>query len=81
LKIPLDEAVSKIQDIPYTLSYIIRKRLQVDSLNELPEEKRPPDLMIWSGRPEEISKWIKDVFSTKKKDNLSTLLIKDNEIE
>lgn len=54
--------------------------MQVDSISELPEEKRPPELMIWDGKPEEINKWIKDVFSNKKQP-ISTLVIKDSEIE
>jgi hypothetical protein len=40
----------------------------MDSFNELPSEKRPPDLMIWDGSPEEIDSWLESVFN-KKRDN------------
>lgn len=39
----------------------------MDNLNELPQEKRPPELMIWDGTKEEIDEWIKNVFDHKKK--------------
>lgn len=29
-------------DYPYTISYIMRKRMQIDSFEELPKDKRPP---------------------------------------
>lgn len=54
--------------------------MQLDSLNELPEEKRPPDLLIWDGKPEDVNKWIKDVFSNKKQP-ITNLIIKESEIE
>ena len=54
--------------------------MQIDSLNELPQEKRPPDLMIWDGKPEDIQKWLKDVFDNKKKP-ITTLVINESEIE
>lgn len=51
--------------MPWTISYVIRKRVQIDSYNELPKEKRPPDKLIWYGTPEDIEKWFKKVFKTK----------------
>lgn len=33
---------------------------------ELPKEKRPPELMIWWGTPEEMEDWIDRVFDKKK---------------
>jgi hypothetical protein len=66
LKIPLDSKVKKLRDIPHTISYVIRKRMQIDNLNELPKEKRPPEMMIWTGTPEEIESWINQVLSGKK---------------
>jgi hypothetical protein len=34
---------------------------------ELPKEKRPPEIMIWWGTPEEIEGWIERVFNSKNK--------------
>lgn len=65
LQIPLDKRVETLPDIPYTISFIIRKRQQIDSLNELPEDKRPPEKMIWDGDPEEIDEFIDRVFNKK----------------
>ena len=47
---------------------MIRKRQQLDSLNELPKEKRPPDSIIWDGSPEDLDEWISRVLDTKHKD-------------
>ena len=54
--------------------------MQIDALNELPSEKRPPDMLVWSGKPEDVDKWIKDVFEHKKQP-ITSLVIKDSEIE
>jgi hypothetical protein len=67
LHIPLDRSVEILPDVPYTYSYIIRKRQQIDNLNELPKDKRPPDSVIWGGTPEELDEWIEKVFDNKKK--------------
>lgn len=48
--------------------------MQIDGLNELPKEKRPPDLMIWDGTPEEVDKWLEKVLSNKKT-NVAELFI------
>lgn len=61
MQIPIDPRIVEITDIPYTLSFLIRKRLQVDNLNELPKEKRPTEQMIWHGAPEEIDDWLDKV--------------------
>jgi hypothetical protein len=55
----------------------------VDSFNELPSEKRPPEKMIWEGTSEDIDRWLDDVFDkqSKKKGNGIDLLISDEEIE
>jgi hypothetical protein len=59
---------------------VIRKRQQIDGLNELPEEKRPPELMVWDGNPEELDSWIKKVLSGKAEPTVE-LNIKEWEIE
>lgn len=78
LRIPIDSKLNEIEDIPYTISFVIRKRLQVDGLNELPKDKRPPDDIIWNGSTEELDSWIDRVFS-RQGDNKATLLISDIE--
>ena len=54
--------------------------MQIDNLNELPEEKRPPDLMIWDGTIEEIEKWIKNVLHGKQ-EKTAKIVIPEWEIE
>lgn len=40
---------------------------QIDNLNELPKEKRPPDDIIWEGTSDELDEWLEKVMSPKKK--------------
>lgn len=63
MRYPLDNRIKTLQDIPYTISYIIRKRQQVDSLSELTKDKRPDDELIWDGSSEELDQWLERVFS------------------
>jgi len=49
---------------------VLRKRLQIDNLNELPKDKRPPDSIIWDGTSQDLDSWIERVFSTKEKDEV-----------
>jgi len=79
LQIPLDEKIRHIQDIPHTISYVIRKNIQVDSLSELPSSKRPPDKMIWDGKPEDLEEWVANIYSTKKQ-NTVDFVISDEDI-
>ena len=65
LRIPLDLKVKELPDIPYTISYVIKKKQQIDNLMELPKDKRPSDEMIWDGTPEELESWIDRVFHKK----------------
>jgi hypothetical protein len=44
----------------------MRKRMQIDNLNELPKEKRPSDYMIWYGIAEDIDDWLEKVLDNKK---------------
>lgn len=62
LHVPLDSSISNISDIPYTISYVIRKRQQIDSFMELPKDKRPPEHLVWSGTQDEIEQWLDDVY-------------------
>lgn len=80
MQIPLDPKIKELADIPYTISFIIRKRQQLDNLNELPKDKRPPESMIWEGDSEELEEWIDNMFSEKKKNKIE-LKIKPSDIE
>lgn len=74
MQIPLDPTIIQLADVPYTISYVIRKRQQLDSLNEMPSDKRPPESIIWDGSPEELEEWIDNVYDLKKKNNNMTEL-------
>jgi hypothetical protein len=78
----LHESLPPADELPWTISFVIRKRAQLDSFNELPKEKRPPDDMIWYGDSGEIDKWFDKVFKTKDKNPNEIMLdISDEEIE
>jgi hypothetical protein len=81
LQVPLHESIHNIIDLPYTISYVIRKHMQVDSLNELPKEKRPPDSILWDGTSEELTEWLDSVLDRKKKPDGLMLSIGESEIE
>ena len=80
MQIPLDPKVKELADLPHTISFIIRKRQQIDNLSELPKDKRPPESVIWDGTSEEMEDWLNRVFDKKINDTLN-LKIKDSEIE
>jgi len=81
----LHDALPPADELPWTISFVVRKRIQIDSYNELPKEKRPPDKLIWYGTSEDIEKWFDKVFSdNKKKDTTDpeefVFIIDENEI-
>jgi hypothetical protein len=53
--------------MPWPMTFIIRKRQQIDSLSEIPKNKRPPDKIIWWGTPEELEEWIEKVYPSRDK--------------
>ena len=65
MHIPLDPKIKDLFRVPYTISYVIRKLQQIDNLNELPKEKRPPDNIIWDGTSEELDEWLDKVLGSK----------------
>jgi hypothetical protein len=65
LQIPIDKEVTQLYELPFTLSYVIRKRAQVDNLMELPKDKKPPDSMLWDGTADEIENWLDRVLYQK----------------
>lgn len=82
LHIPLDKKLTRLHEVPYTISYVIRKRQQIDSFNEFPKEKRPPDSLIWDGSSEEIEEWFDKVLDRKNKGQVDTTISIDlSEVE
>jgi hypothetical protein len=74
LQIPIDKRIAELESVPYTISYVIRKRLQIDNLSELPKEKRPPDELIWDGYSEELDEWIERVVYNNKPDGMDIII-------
>jgi hypothetical protein len=81
LQIPLDKNVKYLSDIPNTLSFVIRKRIQIDGFNELPKEKRPPELMIWDGSSKDIDDWLDRVFKRNQKPSDEKISVPIDDIE
>lgn len=82
MQVPLDPKIRNLAEIPYTISFVIRKRQQIDNLNELTKDKRPPESMIWDGTAEDIEEWLDKVFDSKKKgENQLVFDISKNDIE
>ena len=65
MQVPLDLKLKSLPDIPYTISYVIRKRQQVDSYRELPSTHQPPDYMIWDSTTEELDEFFDKVMHKK----------------
>lgn len=76
----MHKSLPPADELPWTISYVIRKRTQIDSFQELPREKQPPDEMIWYGTQKDIDYWFKRVFKTKGNPDEIILEINDNEI-
>jgi hypothetical protein len=80
LQIPLDIKVRELPDTPYTISYIVRKRIQIDNLSELPKDKQVPEKMLWDGDSDQIGDWIDRVMDHGgKKKNMAEFIISDVE--
>lgn len=80
-ELPLHKDLPPADELPWTISYVIRKRAQLDSFSELPKEKRPPDEIIWYGSPEEMDRWFDKIFDRKDTPGQEVILdIRDDEI-
>lgn len=55
-----DSKFESVVDLPYTISFLIRKRMQIDSWLELPKEKRPPE-SIWD-KPSDLEEWFDRIY-------------------
>ena len=65
IDIPLHENLPTADDMPWTISFVLRKRMQLDTYQQLPKEKQPPDEMIWWGTSEDIDEWFDKVYKRK----------------
>lgn len=74
---PLDTRLISIIDYPYTISFVIRKALQIEGFNELPKNKRPPE-NIWDNATE-MELWIDNLSAGEP--NTVDLIIPEWEIE
>lgn len=84
MRTPLDENVKYLREIPYTLSFVIQKRIQIDNLNEIPKDKRPTETMIWIGTSKDIENWLDKVYKrssgkNNREDNLIKISLEDIE--
>lgn len=75
----MDKRIRTLSDTPHTLSYVIRKRQQIDSLSELPEDKRPTDEILWDGSPEDLDEWLKNVMDSKYKSTVTGIDVSEVE--
>jgi hypothetical protein len=81
LQYPLDKKLENLNEVPYTISFVIRKRMQIDNFNELSQDKRPPELMIWSGTPEQIDEWLDKVLDSRKRKQDTPVYLDISKIE
>lgn len=77
--VPLDEKIKYLHQTPHTISYVIRKRQQIDNLSELPKEKRPTDEILWDGTPEDLDDWLETVFDSKHKTTVTDINLSEVE--
>jgi hypothetical protein len=68
-------------NLPWTMSFVARKRLQVDNLMELSKEKRPPDSILWWGTAEELEAWLDKVMGHKEQEPDVGFIIRSEDIE
>ena len=68
-----------LHQVPHTISYVIRKRQQIDSLSELPKDKQPPLETLWDGSPEDLDDWISTVFDKKHKTTVTDINLSEIE--
>ncbi len=77
----MDKNIKDVRDVPYTVSYVLRKRMQIDGLNELPKDKKPPDYILWSNNSKLLDDWIDRVLYNKKEERESKVMLPLSEIE
>lgn len=61
--IPIAEGIYSAQDLPHTLTQAIMYRAKLDSLNELPNDKKPPR-NLWD-KPSALTKYLDHIWDSK----------------
>jgi len=81
LKAPIDSSISSLgtMEYPYSISYVLRRRMQIDNFLELPKDKQPPR-GLWD-KPSELEEWFDRVFGGEKVQTEFTMDINEKEIE
>lgn len=81
LNYPLHESLRALSvfEYPHSVNYVIKRRMQLDSYLELPEDKRPPR-SIWD-KPSELNEWFDRIFSDGEKQTEFKLSVDEDEIE
>jgi hypothetical protein len=74
LHLPLDTRLKEIRDTPYTISFICRKLIQIDNLNELGKDMRPSEKQIWEDTSEELEEWLDEVMKGKVQPNVDIMI-------
>jgi len=65
-------------DMPHTITTVLRYKELIDSFNELPKDKRPPEEIWFSS--ERLERWFDDVFD-RKSHGASTIEFDISEVE
>jgi hypothetical protein len=76
--VALHESITYVTDLPYTISFAIRKCRQIDSFYELPEKSRPPK-SLWD-KPQALKEWM-DRDADPNKQTEFTLNIPESQVE
>lgn len=77
--LPFAEGLETCVDLPHTITAAIAHRAQMDSIFEIPKDKRPPR-GIWE-KSYRLEKWMDEVYGAgaHKRDNYTTIDLKDVE--
>lgn len=70
--------MTQLTELPYTITFVIRKRQQLDNLLELPKEKQPPTKLIWEGSSEDLEDWINRVVLKNEPQNFEFTISEDD---
>jgi hypothetical protein len=62
-RIPIAEGIDSAMDLPHTLTQAILYRLKINSLNELPKDKKP-SRNLWD-KPYELDEYLDEIWDTK----------------
>lgn len=81
LNYPLHRSLLKlsVSEYPHTINFVMKRRMQIDSYYELPEEKRPPR-SIWD-KPSELEEWFSRVFSSNERQTEFSLPVNEDDVE